>query len=77
MLEIQVLYTDGCSHYQAALQQIEMLRSKISVPTRVETICIKNIEQAQMFRFMGSPSIRFNGKEIEPLTEDIKVYGLT
>ena len=42
----------------------------------VKTIVVEDAEQAAATRFLGSPSVRVNGIDVEPEARDRKEYGM-
>ena len=64
-MKIQLYYFDDCSSYQKALDNLkEALRSQ-ELPQEVEMIRVTSEADAQAKRFIGSPTIRINGIDIE------------
>jgi len=64
-VKIEFLYFKECPGYQSALSLLEqvLLENRIHAP--IEKIEITTQELAIQQRFMGSPSIRINGRDIE------------
>jgi hypothetical protein len=42
----------------------------------VDVITVENLEAARRLRFLGSPSVRVNGADVEPSANDRTPYGL-
>jgi hypothetical protein len=65
-VEIELLYFELCPHYETALKNLqEVLREKkLDVPVKV--VKIRDDREAIENRFIGSPTIRINGRDIEP-----------
>lgn len=63
-MQIELLYFDGCPSWQVADQR---LREALSLAGRdgvtVDRRRIETVEQAQALRFVGSPSIRIDGRD--------------
>jgi hypothetical protein len=62
---IEVLYFDGCPHYQAFLPHLHDLLEAHGITTTVDLIRIDNDADAQNHRFLGSPTVRINGRDID------------
>jgi hypothetical protein len=75
-VKIELLYFDGCPAYQTALKHLEEVIKEEKLDERVEMIKIESDEQALRNRFLGSPSIRINGLDIEPGVEAIKDFSM-
>lgn len=67
---IEVLYFDGCPHHDAFLPHLHDLLDTHGITTEVTLICIDNDEDAQTHRFLGSPTVRVDGHDIDPHAPD-------
>ena len=73
---IELLLSPGCAAIEAASKLVEEVLSKLGLRADVSEIMVKTLEQARALKFLGSPSIRVNGNDIEPGAADRKDYGL-
>lgn len=75
-MTIEVLYFDGCPNHERLLEHLPRLleRERITVPIALHKI--KGDDQAQRERFLGSPTIRVNGRDIDPGATERTDYGL-
>jgi hypothetical protein len=73
-MKIELLYFDGCLAYQTALKYVEEVTREKKLDVRVEMIKIKGDEHALRTRFLGSPTVRLNGLDIEPSARGIKDF---
>jgi glutaredoxin len=64
--QIDVLTFAGCPHARAALALVERLVSELELEASIRRIDVTSLEQAEAQRFLGSPTIRVNGSDIEP-----------
>ena len=64
-MKIELLFFDGCPNYQTALKYLqEVIREKRhDIP--VKMLKIKSDNEAENHRFLGSPTIRINGQDVE------------
>jgi hypothetical protein len=79
MIQISLLYFDGCPSWQVALENLQKVIEVDKLPAEIRLIKIKSPEQAQQERFLGSPSFRINGmglwpEEREHYTLSCRVY---
>lgn len=65
-MRIELLYFDGCPSYQTALKYLEGVIKEEKRDVHVEMVKIESDEEVQQNRFLGSPTIRVNGQDIEP-----------
>ena len=73
---VEVLYVDGCPHYQALLAHIEDLALLAGVRVRIRLRHIPDESTAVRERFLGSPTVRVEGRDVEPGADLRNNYGL-
>jgi hypothetical protein len=61
---VEVLTFEGCPHGGAALELAKRVAAAAPCATEVRLLNIE-MEQAQALRFLGSPSIRVDGHDVE------------
>jgi arsenate reductase len=64
-VRIDVLVSDGCPHAQAALQLARAVADRLGPRITVERVDVNTPERARELGFLGSPSFRVNGADIE------------
>lgn len=69
-MKIELLYFDGCPHWVETRQLLSRALRDASLPDDVDLVEIDTAEKAGLHHFMGSPSIRINGVDIEPGAPD-------
>ncbi len=73
-MKLEVLYFDGCPSHERLMPTLRELAGAHDAELmqwRVETP-----EHAQEARFLGSPSVRVDGRDVEPGSETRTDYGL-
>ncbi len=66
-MRIEVLYVPGCPNVQPAVERIERVLVSESLQADIEEVPIKSDAEAKALQFPGSPTIRINGNDIEPV----------
>ncbi len=74
---IEVLYFAGCPHYRPTLDLLEAVIAESGVAAEVREVEVCNDADAARLRFLGSPTIRVDGADIEPDTEVRTDYALS
>ena len=74
-MKIEFLYFKECPGYQSALSLLERILLESNTAVAIEKIEITTQGMALQHRFLGSPSIRINGKDIAG-REEASEYGL-
>jgi hypothetical protein len=72
-MHIEVLYIEGCANVRAV---IDVIRS-VTPNATVEEIEVKTIEDAESMRFLGSPTVRVDGVDLEPSARIRTDFGLS
>lgn len=66
MTLVEVLYVDNCGHWQETLAEVEEIVQELAVDAEVRAVRVGNPEEAERLRFLGSPTVRVDGRDIEP-----------
>ncbi|XAL99318.1 hypothetical protein OT109_17280 [Phycisphaeraceae bacterium D3-23] len=54
---------------------IEEFAEENDVDIRFETIVVRNELDVQAYRYLGSPSVRINGLDVDPRARSSRQYG--
>ncbi len=65
-MKIEVLTFDGCPNAQAARELVARVVADSRVDAEVEYVDVPDPEAAERLLFLGSPTIRVDGHDIEP-----------
>lgn len=75
-MTVELLHFDGCPHYQALLSRLrEILRQK-GIDTDVVLRRVETEDEANSLGFLGSPTVRVDGSDIEPTAAGRDDFGL-
>ena len=76
-MRIEVLFFDGCPNYEALLPHLRGLLQAVGVPeASIELVRVADAETAQRERFLGSPTVRVDGEDVEPGAGERTDFGL-
>jgi hypothetical protein len=67
---VELLYFDGCPNYVAARETVMAVAAEIDVSPDLRLVEVESPEAAERLRFLGSPTIRVEGKDVEPGAEE-------
>ncbi len=76
VVNIVVLFIEGCPGLSAITDNIKEIIAEEAVDADITLILIETPEDARRLQFTGSPTVRINGRDIEPNRQIIKDYGL-
>lgn len=75
-LRIELLYFDGCPSHEAFLPRLRKLLAQAGVDDPVSERRVESDDAAQRERFLGSPTLRVDGIDIDPAAGRRTDYGL-
>ena len=76
VVKIDILFIKGCPGYLLTKKYIEEIVFDEAVDAKVSLIQIDNDEDAGKLHFIGSPTVRVEGKDIDEDFKDNKDYGV-
>lgn len=75
-MEIAVLYFQGCPAYQPTVKLVSKILKEQEITADIELREVNDESSAETLRFLGSPTVQVNGKDIEKERRgDPSVYG--
>ena len=75
--EIELLYFDGCPAYKTALKDLKQVVKELGIRAKIEMVRVGSDDEARSNGFIGSPTIRVNGKDIDPTASGREDYGMS
>jgi hypothetical protein len=66
---VQILYFEGCPNQEPARALVERLARQLHLEPEIELVEVADPEAAAKLRFVGSPTVRVNGVDVEPGAE--------
>jgi hypothetical protein len=65
-VRVSFLYYEDCPSHDLALERLREVMAEEGIPGEVEVVKVETEEQARELRFVGSPTIRIDGQDIDP-----------
>jgi hypothetical protein len=75
-MKVELLYFDGCPNHEALLPRLRALLAREGSPAEIGLRRITDDVAAQRERFLGSPTVRVEGRDVEPNAERRTDYGM-
>jgi hypothetical protein len=75
-VEIELLYFDGCPNHEVVLARVHDLVAQVDPAPDIVLRRIADDAAAQRERFLGSPTVRVGGRDIEPGADRRSDYGI-
>ena len=69
-----MLYVRDCPHYPGTLEMVERVGAELGLDAELRTTLILDQAAADQARFAGSPTVRVDGRDIEPGSEPAAEY---
>ena len=74
-MKVELYYLDGCPSWQRARENLEHALQLEQISAQVEAILVADSADVQLKRFIGSPTIRLDGVDIEGPGAETRGYG--
>jgi hypothetical protein len=75
-MRIELLYFDGCPNHERLLERLPGLLAQAGVLADISLRNVEDLDQAQHERFLGSPTLRVDGRDVDPTAGRRDDYGL-
>ena len=75
-MRIEVLYFEACPNYHPALDRLRAVLREEGIKVDVVEVEVRDASAAQRLQFIGSPTIRINGLDIEAASRSSRDVGL-
>ena len=73
---VELLSIPGCPHHDAARELVERIAVEAGIGANLRLVEIASLADAERIRFLGSPSVRVNGHDVEPGADDRETFTL-
>jgi hypothetical protein len=73
---VDILYFEGCPNHGPARDLVKDVLSEYGIPPEIRDIEISDAADAQEKRFLGSPTIRVDGVDVDPSSAARDSFGL-
>jgi len=74
---VEILYFDGCPNHEAARALVERVAAELQIEPELSLVRVPDPEAAVERRFLGSPTVRVDGRDVEPGAEERDQYVLS
>ena len=74
---VKILYFDGCPNHEPARALVERVAAELGLHAKIELIEVADADSASRLRFLGSPSVRVEGRDVEPGADERSEFVLS
>lgn len=75
-IQIEVLYFEDCPNHLPTVERINTVLREEGCCADLREVLVPDVSTAESVNFLGSPTVRVNGIDIEPAANDRKDFGL-
>ena len=75
-MRVEVLYIDGCPNRQPTVERVKALLKELHSFAELIEVPVTDLESALAYRFLGSPTVRVDGIDVEPSARTSSQFGL-
>jgi hypothetical protein len=76
VVRVEILVLEDCPYFEPTVTLVERAISETGVMARIELVVVTNEPQARIKRFLGSPTVRVDGLDVEPGASDHDDFGV-
>jgi len=76
MRTVEVLFFEGCPHARAAVDLARAAVLEAGVAADVREVCVVTEADAARLRFLGSPTVRVDGRDVDPNAQHREGYAM-
>lgn len=74
-MKVQFFYSEDCPSHDEALERLRKVMGEEGIRDEIEVVRVDSSEDAEKLKFIGSPTLLINGRDIDPPTNPY--YALT
>jgi hypothetical protein len=75
ILDVAVLYEDGCPTTAGTVKLLEQCAAEAGVRIALRREKVASQDDADRTRFLGSPTVQIEGRDIDPSVRECYVFG--
>ena len=77
-MKIEILYFDSCPTWQETLDEVRRIvtDARLDDATELHLVAVTTHEEAQSARFLGSPTVRVDGVDVDASARSVSTFGL-
>ena len=76
-MTVEILYFPGCPNHTPAVDRVHEVLQQEAISAEVVEVEVKDRAVAQSIRFLGSPTIRVDGQDVEPAAGGLAAFGIS
>lgn len=65
-IQVELLYFDGCPNHEGTRELVRRITNELGIVPELRLVEVPDAEAAESLHFLGSPTVRVNGRDVEP-----------
>ena len=74
-MKVEVFYFEGCPNHKPAVERVRSVMKEQGIATKLAEVEVADAQAAKAVGFLGSPTIRVNGLDIDPASRSATEAG--
>jgi hypothetical protein len=74
---VEILYFEGCPNHEPARALVERLARQLRIEPEIRLVEVADPDTAAELRFLGSPTVRVDGVDVEPGAQDRRDFAFS
>jgi hypothetical protein len=74
---VEILYFAGCPNHEPVRELVEQVADELRIDAEIRLLEVADPDAAVALRFVGSPTVRVDGVDVEPGAEERRDFALS
>lgn len=75
-MRVEILYFEGCPNHASTVELVRQSIDECGVSAQLEEVEVRDDAHAQRLRFLGSPTVRVDGVDVERDADSRRDYAI-
>jgi hypothetical protein len=75
-MKVEIFYFSGCPNHLPAVGRVQEVLETEGVSAEMAEVEVRDVASAERLGFLGSPTVRINGLDIEQMARSSRAVGL-
>jgi hypothetical protein len=75
-MKVEIFYFPGCPNHVPAVDRVREVLAQEGTPAEMVEVEVNDADAAEQMGFLGSPTIRVDGQDVEPAVRGARAFGM-
>ncbi|NDY43092.1 thioredoxin family protein [Dissulfurirhabdus thermomarina] len=76
-MKVRIVHIEGCPATPPTRDLVRRVAGELGLDVELEDVTVTTAAEAERYRFIGSPTVQVEGRDIEPGAEAVTAYAVT